>query len=966
MAPNPYLEAALRYHAWGANVIAISAVGNMKSPAHRWTSWQSARQSAADVRSLPWDGYTRQRDGVRIEIAGVGIINGVNGWRDLDFDGCADFAPVVTALQTMGLPADYPWVVRTGSGRGWRLIVACADDLPAGVLTPKADEKAVFTAAGREGAFDHVELRWSHCQSILPPSRHASGGSYCWRSQPPTGSPAPVRATQLLAAFFAVSQPGQIARPQAAPEHRADGRREVEEIRHRFDLLAYARQRFPGEAAAEGDEVRIHGHGGLLLKPKSGEWYCHRDGVGGDALDLAGYHLYGAQWDRHNREMFRAALQEAAQFAGVELGASRQQDGQRQAEPEQHAVMPTADRDGADRAADQEAPSDEPTPPAQPDPVADESRAQDRVQTALHAVAETQDPGLPFAVVDELAQLPQTEYMRARDRFKQILGRALDLRDLGRAVTQARRQREQRRFHGVAVRHLNLPQIVVNNRQLRDVSQEALHALAAANQPPALFIRSSTLIHLQSDEKHRPILSEVNTYYLRHRLTAVADFAVIAAGKEPKTTAIFPPLDLARDILAREEWPFPPVEAIIETPALRPDGSLLDRPGYDPQTQLIYVPAPGLQVPPIPDRPTGAQVAAAIDLIDEAIGEFPYRDAASRANAFGLLVTAAVRPAIHGNVPMPVIDAPKAGTGKSLLAEVVAVTATGRPAAMMSGDKADEEWRKSITATLLEGATFVVADNIEQPLWAPSLARALTARVWKDRLLSTNQAVEVTQRAIWIATGNQMRLRGDLPRRAFWIRLNAGMARPWQRTGFKHPDLLGWVGAQRGAIIAALLTLARAWYAAGQPPTRVKPLGNFEEWVRIIGGILENAHIGSFLSNLDEQYDQSAEDEADWETFLYTWEQLLGTERIMTSDLAQKLADDAYKALREALPEARLIESFEKDKPGSFSRKLGRVLANKADVCFGPRNLRLLRADKDARSGSPIWQLVSEPALAAS
>ena len=64
-----------------------------------------------------------------------------------------------------------------------------------------------------------------------------------------------------------------------------------------------------------------------------------------------------------------------------------------------------------------------------------------------------------------------------------------------------------------------------------------------------------------------------------------------------------PPLQLVRMILARERrWTIPRVSGIITTPTLRPDGSLLSAPGYDPLSELYLL--PGLQLPPIPERPT--------------------------------------------------------------------------------------------------------------------------------------------------------------------------------------------------------------------------------------------------------------------------------------------------------------------------------------------------------------------------
>jgi hypothetical protein len=42
-----------------------------------------------------------------------------------------------------------------------------------------------------------------------------------------------------------------------------------------------------------------------------------------------------------------------------------------------------------------------------------------------------------------------------------------------------------------------------------------------------------------------------------------------------------------------------------------------------------------------------------------------------------LFLTPEIRPAIQGNIPAALLDAPQAGNGKSLLAEVVALKSTG-------------------------------------------------------------------------------------------------------------------------------------------------------------------------------------------------------------------------------------------------------------------------------------------------
>lgn len=95
---------------------------------------------------------------------------------------------------------------------------------------------------------------------------------------------------------------------------------EVALIKGRFDLMAYAQKHFPGPVVREGHgEVRLAGNQGLLINPQRGFWYQHGSGRGGDAIDLVGYVMYGERWNKHDRALFKAALAEAADFAGVTL-----------------------------------------------------------------------------------------------------------------------------------------------------------------------------------------------------------------------------------------------------------------------------------------------------------------------------------------------------------------------------------------------------------------------------------------------------------------------------------------------------------------------------------------------------------------------------------------------------------------------------------------------------------------------
>jgi hypothetical protein len=498
-----------------------------------------------------------------------------------------------------------------------------------------------------------------------------------------------------------------------------------------------------------------------------------------------------------------------------------------------------------------------------------------------------------------------------------------------------------------------LPKIVVNNRHLREVTAEAMEALALHNNPPEIFVRAGRLVRVREDENGIPEIQTMEDSHVKGRLARSADFVRIT---EKGETKVNPPDWTVKDIQALDSWPFPALEAVVEAPIMRPDGTIFDTPGYDPQTRLYYRPVKGFDVPEIPPAPSRADIEAAIRLLNEAVGEFPYEDGSSAANTLGLMLTPLVRQAVNGPVPLALIDKPQAGTGGSLLAETVAVIGSGRTAEMLGAPRDEEEWRKQITAKLAAGATMISVDNVEGALYAPSLARALTARTWTDRVLGRSETVTVMQHATWIATGNNIQLRGDLPRRCYWIRLDAREARPWQRQNFRHPDLLGWVTKNRGRLIHALLTLARAWFAAGKPKAPNLPrLGSFEAWTETVGGMVAFAGIPGFLGNLEALYDKADEGSAEWEEFLLAWWEAFGEKPVTVAQLAKKVEND--EELKEALP-PDLAEVLDKSK-ASFSRRLGNALSKRAGTRYGEDALHVVRAGELRRAVR--WQLQKGP-----
>lgn len=490
-----------------------------------------------------------------------------------------------------------------------------------------------------------------------------------------------------------------------------------------------------------------------------------------------------------------------------------------------------------------------------------------------------------------------------------------------------------------------LPQIEVTDRHMRDITSDALNALYADNTPEYIFRRSGSLVRIDLDEQQRPSIDKLDESAFRGCLARSCNF--VRGSK-----AVPPPLHVVRDCLSLGEWEFPPLLGITEAPVIRSDGTILTKPGYDAITSLFYMPSPSLTLPPIPDRPSTDDLDAAIELILEPVADFPFDSQGSLANAVGTMITPVLRPLIEGPVPLALFDKPQQGTGASLLAEVISIIATGRAAAMMTAQKDDEGWRKVITSLLLKGQLVATIDNIEYDLAAPSLAAVLTATTYQDRILGRSEMIQLPNQTTWLATGNNIRLRGDLPRRCIWVRMDARMARPWlrDRNHFKHPQLPEWVAQNRGAILAAILTIARAWVVAGMPEAQnVPPLGGYESYCRVVGGVLEFIRMTGFLGNLETMYDETDTDTPQWEGFLEMWQETIGDSPVSVAEVITHL--NTSTDFKNSIPDS-LAGRDGRD----YGRRLGNALARKNSVRF-TNGLMVTKAEKKKHSAI-AWQVV--------
>ena len=416
-----------------------------------------------------------------------------------------------------------------------------------------------------------------------------------------------------------------------------------------------------------------------------------------------------------------------------------------------------------------------------------------------------------------------------------------------------------------------LPVIIVSNRHLRELSNDAFGVLLTANDPPHVYQFGGQLARVTAADG-RAGVQLLDPAMLRYRLSRVADFVTVKALRDgtQQQSWVAPSDRLIADILAYPEWPnMPALSGVVTAPVVSPAGQVRVEAGYDPATGLYYHARGNLKIGNI--DPTPERVAWAVGLIqDDLLGDFPFKDAASRANAVALLILPFARPSIEGCTPLHILNAPTPGTGKTLAARVATLLFNPDGPAVMTASQDEDEWRKRITSLLSGGASHLLIDNIKGALVSGSLAAVLSTAQWTDRILGKSQTITLPNRAVWIATGNNIAVDTEMARRSVWIRLDSNAERPWTRNGFKHASLGQWTLENRSDLVTAAIVLIRHWFKSDCPPGR-PTIGGFESWARVIGGILDTTGILGFMGNAEELYEQSDPTAAQWAAFIAEW-----------------------------------------------------------------------------------------------
>jgi hypothetical protein len=425
--------------------------------------------------------------------------------------------------------------------------------------------------------------------------------------------------------------------------------------------------------------------------------------------------------------------------------------------------------------------------------------------------------------------------------------------------------------------------IMVSDKQLDDLTNETWGKVAEANEPPHLFNFGGALVRV-----HDGTIDELGLADVRYELTSLTKWYKWDARRAMMLPAI-PDDRLCQNLLATpaHRMGVPTLRRVSQLPLITLDGRVLTKPGFDAETG-IWVNVSGLDGLVMPEAPTRDDAATALAYInEELLHDFPFVSRADRTNCLALFLTMLARQLIDGCVPLFLLDKPEIGTGASLIVETFGKVLFGQDIAASTVPSGEDEWRKRITAFLRKSSDIIWLDNADSALASSSLAAMLTSRVWEDRQLGVNEILRLPIEAVPVVTGNQPTTSKDIARRTVDIRLDAQMEKPFTRKidAFRHPDLKGWATADRVKLVAAGLTILKAWIDADEPEGKHEPMSSFVEWSRIVGGALALAGADDFLANRDTFYERAVPQADNEKLLIEVWWEAHQEREVFTSQV---------------------------------------------------------------------------------
>jgi hypothetical protein len=328
-----------------------------------------------------------------------------------------------------------------------------------------------------------------------------------------------------------------------------------------------------------------------------------------------------------------------------------------------------------------------------------------------------------------------------------------------------------------------------------------------------------------------------------------------------------------------------PLESILQVPSLRPDGTVIDVPGYDAQTG--YYLASKVRLTHLQAHPTKDAAVRARDFLKTIFGPndttklgFPWHRPDEWIVPLALALTALCRPAV-GNCPAFAIDASTPGSGKGKIVGLCSIIATGEEPARSGWPSNPEEQDKTLGGYAVAAPPIIAFDNVRGGISNQCLENALTTPIYGFRVLGVHEIMMLPFRSLVTYTGNNLSFLGDMIRRIILGRLEPQTEHPEkiEPSHFRIPMIEQFTRDNRAKIVSALLTTVRAYVLADMPDQGLR-MGSFDRasgglgWIELIGGAIAWCGAGDITQFSGKENAEEPEEWSHVRTLLGGWQLL--------------------------------------------------------------------------------------------
>lgn len=401
-------------------------------------------------------------------------------------------------------------------------------------------------------------------------------------------------------------------------------------------------------------------------------------------------------------------------------------------------------------------------------------------------------------------------------------------------------------------------------------------------------------------------------------------------------------------LLGQKEYKHLPVlNGVARHPYFTPDGRLVKESGYNIKTGLYG--AFDAAKYAIPGAPTRHQAEQSLAELSALLSEFPFKNEYDKTAALSSILTAVVRPSL-ALAPMFHIKAPMISSGKSYLCELLTTFSSPRRGTPHAFPTDDTECKKLLLAELLMSPAVIEFDNLTSDITPhASLCTALTNEFISGRILGQSKTADVSTRALFLSSGNNVDPIGDMTRRVLTINLDPACETPATRSFNKQP--VSEVRANREYFVSKALTIIQAWVCAGKLITACNSIASYGNWSNYCRQPLLWLGLPDPAINIFEAMYEDPEHDILGE-FLQVAYLSFGSTSITVKEMVYNPYVDEDKIIRSLY---EIMTDIAGERDGSInSRKLGHWLKRHSGRVIG--NKRLVR-DKSATRNTARWRI---------